>query len=155
MAENENRVFIPNLAPTVTEEMIREFFKKHGFDIGGVKLPKDKDTGKVRGFAIVEMKSDVEMFRAVQNLAGLPFAGKDLRLEKARPSIYEQQRRQANTNNTANNNPPVEQKKPDPQVKKFKCPHCGGEIEIVRKPFNKSRGYNSSNHKKNNQPANT
>jgi len=136
MAASDYRVFVSNLASTVTEESLKAFFKKQGFETRKVILPKDRETGKMRGFGFVDLLSDIEVLKATQNLPGLPLEGRDIRIDKARESEKDKKPGPEGT----------ELVRRDFPVKKiYTCPHCGGQIEIIKK----RKEWNNNNKKVN------
>ena len=50
-------IFVGNLAFDLTEDQVRALFESHGA-VETVTIVKDRDTGRSRGFAFVEMTSD-------------------------------------------------------------------------------------------------
>jgi RNA recognition motif-containing protein len=50
-----------------------------------VKLPTDRETGKMRRFAFVEMGHDAEVDKAIAELDGAEWMGRNLKVNKARP----------------------------------------------------------------------
>jgi len=60
-----NRVFVGNIPFDVTEAELREFFKLAG-KITQIAIPKDRETGKSRGFAFLEFESHSEMMQAIE-----------------------------------------------------------------------------------------
>ncbi|XP_059471559.1 uncharacterized protein LOC132194351 [Neocloeon triangulifer] len=67
--KNENQkytLFVGNLPYDVTEENIREHFGKHGINITRVKLPRDKQTQLIRGFAYVDIPDNDQYVRALK-----------------------------------------------------------------------------------------
>lgn len=62
-----NRIFVGNIPYDATEQELREFFQKAG-NITQVVIPKDRETGKPRGFAFVEFESAAQMQEAVFKL---------------------------------------------------------------------------------------
>ena len=50
-----------------------------------VHIPTDRQTGRARGFAFVEMPNDEEAFEAVAGLDGKEFGGRSLNVNEARP----------------------------------------------------------------------
>ncbi|MGJ5675840.1 MAG: RNA recognition motif domain-containing protein [Nostochopsis sp.] len=77
-------IYIGNLSYQVREEDLREIFAEYG-TVNKVQLPKDRETGRLRGFAFVEMQSDDEEKRAIEALDGAEWMGRDLKVNKARP----------------------------------------------------------------------
>ncbi len=77
-------VYVGNLAYTVTQEDLEEVFKEYG-TVKRVHLPKDRETGRPRGFGFVEMDSDDEEQAAIDELDGAEWLGRVLKVNKARP----------------------------------------------------------------------
>ncbi|PLZ89130.1 RNA-binding protein [Fischerella muscicola CCMEE 5323] len=77
-------IYVGNLSYQVREEDLREVFAEYG-TVKKVQLPTDRDTGRLRGFAFVEMQSDEEEERAIEALDGAEWMGRDLKVNKARP----------------------------------------------------------------------
>ena len=63
----ENRLYVGNLSYTVTEAELREVFAEGGKNVVEVKIVLDRDTGRPRGFAFVEMGSEQEATQAINN----------------------------------------------------------------------------------------
>ncbi len=62
-------IYIGNLSYQATEEDIREVFTEYG-EVKRVVLPIDRETGRMRGFAFVEMSSDDHENSAITDLDG-------------------------------------------------------------------------------------
>jgi RNA recognition motif-containing protein len=77
-------IYVGNLSYKVSQEDIRQTFAEYG-TVSRVQLPTDRETGKMRGFAFVEMSSDAEEEAAIAALDGAEWMGRDLRVNKARP----------------------------------------------------------------------
>ncbi len=77
-------VYVGNLSFQVTEENIKETFSEHG-KVVSVQLPKDRETGRMRGFAFVEMSSDAEETAIIEALDGAEWMGRALKVNKAKP----------------------------------------------------------------------
>ena len=77
------RLYVGNLSFTATEDELREHFGQAGTP-GSVAIVKDRATGRSRGFAFVEMSSDGEAQKAIQDLDGKDFKGRPLRIDEAR-----------------------------------------------------------------------
>ncbi len=63
------KIFVGNLDTASTETAIRSLFEPHG-TVDGVKVITDRDTGRPRGFAFVEMADSAEADRAISALNG-------------------------------------------------------------------------------------
>lgn len=77
-------VYIGNLSYDVTQEDLNEVFAEYG-TVERVTLPTDRETGRVRGFAFVDLSSDSEEDAAIEALDGAEWMGRDLRVNKAKP----------------------------------------------------------------------
>lgn len=77
-------IYVGNLPYEVTEADVNAAFAEHG-SVTRVKLPTDRETGKMRGFGFVEMSTDAEELAAIEALDGAEWMGRDLKVNKARP----------------------------------------------------------------------
>jgi RNA recognition motif-containing protein len=77
-------IYVGNLSYQATEEDLRLVFADYG-NVNRVTLPTDRETGRVRGFAFVEMAEDAEEESAISSLDGAEWMGRQLRVNKARP----------------------------------------------------------------------
>jgi hypothetical protein len=84
--ENEmgNRLYVGNLSYNVTEAELREVFAEGGKNVTEVKIVLDRDTGRPRGFAFVEMGSDQEASQAIETLTGREIQGRPISVSEAR-----------------------------------------------------------------------
>ena len=77
-------IFVGNLDFGATEESIRSLFQRYGA-IERINLVTDRDTGRPRGFAFVEMTDAAEADRAIEALNGTELGGRSLKVNEARP----------------------------------------------------------------------
>ena len=77
-------LFVGNLSFRTTETELTELFKGYG-EVTRVHLGKDRETGRARGFAFVEMPNDAEAAKAIAGLDGKEFGGRNLKVNEARP----------------------------------------------------------------------
>ena len=77
------KTFVGNLDFSATEESIRSLFVPHG-TVESVNLVTDRDTGRSRGFAFVEM-ADGAAGKAIAALNGTNVGGRALNVNEARP----------------------------------------------------------------------
>jgi RNA recognition motif-containing protein len=75
------KIYVGNLPFTTTDEELRTLFSQHG-TVESVSLPTDRETGRPRGFAFVEM-SQADAARAIQSLNGKDLGGRPLRVNEA------------------------------------------------------------------------
>ncbi len=79
-----SRIYVGNLAYEATETQLRTAFEAHG-TVRDVRIMIDRETGRSRGFAFVEMGSDAEAREAIAALDGRDLEGRNLRVNEARP----------------------------------------------------------------------
>jgi RNA recognition motif-containing protein len=77
-------IFVGNLAFSATESSIRTLFERYGA-VERVNVVTDRDTGRSRGFAFVEMPDGAEADRAITELNGADLEGRALNVNEARP----------------------------------------------------------------------
>ena len=75
------KLYVGNLPYTATDETVRGLFAQHG-TVEKVSLITDRDTGRPRGFAFVEM-SNADASRAMQALNGTEVDGRPLKVSEA------------------------------------------------------------------------
>ena len=78
------KVFVGNLPFSANEDEVRSMFAEFG-EVQGVTIPTDRDTGKPRGFAFVEMTQDEDVEKAIAALNGKNMGGRTLNVNEARP----------------------------------------------------------------------
>jgi len=84
-------IYVGNLPWSATEEELHDLFGQFG-GVTSVKLVSDRDTGRPRGFAFVEME-DADAAKAIEALEGTEFGGRTLRVNEAKPREPRQPRR--------------------------------------------------------------
>lgn len=77
-------LYIGNLSYDATEENLREIFAQHG-TVTRVVLPIDRETGKRRGFAFVELTTEAEEEAAIAEFDGAMWLGRTLKVNRAKP----------------------------------------------------------------------
>ena len=77
-------IFVGNLDFSATESSIRALFEPYG-QVDRVNVVTDRDTGRSRGFAFVEMADSAEADRAIAALNGTNLEGRALNVNEARP----------------------------------------------------------------------
>lgn len=77
-------IFVGNLDFGATESSIRALFEPYG-NVERVSLITDRDTGRSRGFAFVEMTNVEEADQAIASLNGMTVEGRTLNINEARP----------------------------------------------------------------------
>jgi len=77
-------IFVGNLDFAATESSIRSLFEPYG-SVDRVNLVTDRETGRSRGFAFVEMTDAAQADRAIAALNGSNLDGRALNINEARP----------------------------------------------------------------------
>ena len=62
-------IYVGNLSYEVAEEDLKQVFVEYG-DVKSIYLPLDRESGRIRGFAFVEMGTDAEEATAIESLDG-------------------------------------------------------------------------------------
>ena len=78
------KLFVGNIPHSTTEAELRALFEPHGA-IEQVSIVTDRDTGRSRGFAFVEMTDSAEAEKAIAALNGKELGGRALNINEARP----------------------------------------------------------------------
>jgi RNA recognition motif-containing protein len=77
-------LYVGNLPHSTTESELRGVFEAHGA-VDKVSLVMDRETGRSRGFAFVEMTNAGEADKAVAALNGTQLGGRALKINEAKP----------------------------------------------------------------------
>ncbi|MEA5537157.1 RNA-binding protein [Crocosphaera sp. XPORK-15E] len=76
-------IYVGNLSYDVTEADLNSVFADYG-SVKRVHIPTDRDTGRMRGFAFVEMDSVTQEETAISTLDGAEWMGRTLKVNKAK-----------------------------------------------------------------------
>ncbi len=79
-----SRLYVGNLPFDVDEATIRSLFEETGGSVSEVKIVTDRETGRPRGFAFVEMGSADDAKKAIDALNGRDLGGRALNVNEAR-----------------------------------------------------------------------
>jgi RNA recognition motif-containing protein len=79
-----NKLYVGNLAYSVRDENLQQRFAEFG-TVTSAKVMMDRDTGRSKGFAFVEMGSDAAAQAAIRGLNGQSVDGRALVVNEARP----------------------------------------------------------------------
>jgi RNA recognition motif-containing protein len=77
-------LFVGNMNFQTTESDLRELFAPFG-QVTRIHMAMDRETGRARGFAFVEMPNDAEAAQAMTALDGKEVGGRNLKVNEARP----------------------------------------------------------------------
>jgi len=78
------RLYVGNLSYATTEADLRDAFAATGHEVAEVKVVLDRDTGRPRGFAFVEMATDDGAQAAMDSLNGKDLQGRTIAVSEAR-----------------------------------------------------------------------
>ena len=87
----EVKLYVGNLSYTTTEADLTTLFAKAG-QVVSVALIKDRDTGNSKGFAFVEMSTQVEVEQAISMFNGFNLDNRELKVNLAKPRERETRR---------------------------------------------------------------
>lgn len=82
MSIDPNKVFVGNVHFDTTEEELEGHFADVG-EVVSVSIPKDRETGRGRGFAFVEFENEAQADRALDVMNGTILRERDLRISRA------------------------------------------------------------------------
>ncbi len=80
----ESKLYVGNLSYSTTEDELRTLFAQAG-TVVSVALIKDRESGRSKGFAFVEMSNQVEAEKAISMFNGRMMAERELKVSLARP----------------------------------------------------------------------
>ena len=81
---NELRIYVGNFGYETREQELREAFEAHG-KVQEVSMMQDRDTGRPKGFAFVEMPTKEEAEAAIAALNSKELSGRTITVNEARP----------------------------------------------------------------------
>ncbi len=79
-----NKLFVGNLAFSVTDQNLSETFSQCG-TVASAKVIMDRDSGRSKGFGFVEMSSDSEAQAAITKFNGAEAGGRAMTVNIAKP----------------------------------------------------------------------
>lgn len=77
-------IYVGNLSYRATEADLRAVFTDYG-EVTRVMLPTDRESGKMRGFAFVDLSEEAQEDNAISELDGAEWMGRQIRVNKAKP----------------------------------------------------------------------
>ncbi len=78
------KIYVGNCSFDVTEQQLRDVFSAYG-EVDSVSVITDRDTGRPRGFAFVEMSDASAAQAAIRGVNGTELGGRTLNVNEARP----------------------------------------------------------------------
>lgn len=79
-------IYVGNLNYRVREADLQQIMEDYG-TVASVKVIMDRETGKSKGFAFIEMPNDEEGAKAIAELNGAEFEGRAMVVKEARPKF--------------------------------------------------------------------
>jgi RNA recognition motif-containing protein len=80
-----NRIYVGNLSYDTREDNLRELFERGGHSVTDIHIVTDRETGRSRGFAFVEVATPEMLSAAISGLDGQELDGRRIALSEARP----------------------------------------------------------------------
>jgi RNA recognition motif-containing protein len=84
MTNMNNKLFVGNISFKMSEADLAELFSQSG-KVLSVAIPTDRDTGRKRGFAFVEMENDADAQAAIEAFNGKNIQGREIVVNPSRP----------------------------------------------------------------------
>ena len=78
------KLYVGNLPYTATDQDLADAFGEFGA-VASAKVIMDRDSGRSKGFAFVEMTTDAEAQTAIEKLNGADYGGRRMNVSEARP----------------------------------------------------------------------
>ena len=78
------KLYVGNMSYNTTENDLLSRFQDFG-EVASVHIITDRETGRARGFAFVEMRNDEQANRAIEAMNGQQIGGRRLNVREARP----------------------------------------------------------------------
>jgi len=79
-----SKLYVGNLSYNTNSSDLEQLFAQHG-TVQSAEIIADRDTGRSKGFGFVEMASDEDANKAIEQLNGTPMGGRNLTVSEARP----------------------------------------------------------------------
>lgn len=77
-------IYVGNCSYELNDEELRELFATYG-EVDRVSIIRDRETGRSRGFAFVEMADATAALAAIEGLNGRDLGGRALKVNEAKP----------------------------------------------------------------------
>jgi len=78
------KLYVGNLSFQTTDSTLMDAFSQFG-TVESARVVTDRDSGRSKGFGFVEMSSDQEAEKAIQEMDGADFDGRNIKVNEARP----------------------------------------------------------------------
>jgi RNA recognition motif-containing protein len=84
MGVMNNKLFVGNISFKMNEEDLKDLFSSSG-KVVSVAIPTDRETGRKRGFAFVEMENQEDAQAAIDSFNGKTIEGREIVVNASRP----------------------------------------------------------------------
>ncbi len=81
------KLFIGNLSFRVSDSELNDLFSSLNIAVDNIRVMRDLDTGRSRGFAFAELAANVDLEAAIKELNGKVLDGRALTVNEARPQV--------------------------------------------------------------------
>ncbi len=81
-ADDARKLFVGGLSDSATEDELRAVFADAGFSVAHLAVPRDRETGRLRGFAFVTLSTEEEAEAARRKLQGVQCGGRTLNVRE-------------------------------------------------------------------------
>lgn len=78
------KIYVGNLSYSTDDQSLNELFAQFG-QVESARVVMDRETGRSKGFAFVEMSTDAEAFTAIEKLNGSDVSGRAVNVSEAKP----------------------------------------------------------------------
>lgn len=78
------KIYVGNLAFSVDSDQLTQVFSEFG-TVDSANVITDRETGRSKGFAFIEMNSDSEATTAISKLNGMDLSGRAMNISEAKP----------------------------------------------------------------------
>ena len=78
------KIYVGNLSWNADESDLRDAFSAHG-EVTSVQIITDRESGRSRGFAFVEMEIDAEAQEAISAVNNIEIDGRPVKVNEAKP----------------------------------------------------------------------
>jgi RNA recognition motif-containing protein len=85
------KLYVGSISFNATEESLKDLFSSIG-EVESVKVITDRDTGRSKGFGFIEMSSEEDAKKAIEQLNGTKFMERALIVNEARPQEQKERR---------------------------------------------------------------
>ena len=78
------KLYVGNLPYSANQQTLQDTFSKCG-TVESINVISDRDTGQSKGFAFVEMSSNAEAQKAIEEINGSSLDGREIKVNEAKP----------------------------------------------------------------------